>query len=56
MGAVNEVLFFKACMFLNGQLDLRNNKCVIQEHFKDFSTNFKYRYPLILNTHDIKVC
>ena len=36
MGAVNEVLFFKACMFLNGQLDLRNNECVIPAHFKDF--------------------
>ena len=35
-GAVNEVLFFKACMFLKGQLDLRNNECVIPTYVKDF--------------------
>ena len=28
--------FFKACVFLNGQLDFRNNECVIPAHFKDF--------------------
>ena len=35
-GAVNEALFFKACMFLNSQLDLRNKECVIPAYFKDF--------------------
>ena len=36
-GAVNEVLFFMFCMFLNGQQDSRNNnECVIPAHFKDF--------------------
>ena len=45
----------KACMFLNGQPDFRNNECVIPAYFKDFCTNFKYRYPLILNKHDVNV-
>ena len=35
--------------------DFRNNDCVIPVHFKDFCKNFKYRYSLILNAHDIKV-
>ena len=54
-GTVNEVLFIKACMVLNNQLDLSNNECVIPAYFKDLGTKFKYRYSLFLNTHDIKV-